>query len=718
MTKYNTNNPVGPNGSSDPRDLYDNSQVIDLLINSINQRTTGRLGNELLTWAGLVANTSLLGKPYATLELAQEDINSGVIANNASFIVVSTSNSQAVDIYKNASGQAQYLGKSVIDGNYVAMLATLMNFVLTVIPKDLSNSIPGWAFPFVNAEKTGLFGGFKTDGGWHLAGMPDAVQDRLKVIADASTTARIPGFHLILMDVLRKSGFAISDDWGLWLAGLEKPVQDEINALKSGVASSILRPYNGALAVFDSATSITPVYFASPVVNVQKLSTGGASMTYLSGDSLAGGTINLIVATVFAVAPNNWEQRPIPSYVITVEWRAGRGQSLIVGGGDRVTNVDQNLLGHALVFTGAGGDRGASGTGTAEGPVTDEALNVFKDAESIGIFRENCIVPGAQRYLNDAMNRYGVDKKNLPSTVSRIDGKSGMAYAGLKKGTQVFIDGETSFASFIDRVLAQGKIPVAAVNIYNHGQQDSLTVTTLGQYEGYLEEWINDTNSSQLNALSAKGVVQAAAPLSIIDQMGSIKKTSTNRGDLVAFDQIAICKRRADTVCSGPTYILNRKYPLSTAVDEVHLSGLGYAIMGEYHGQVQAFHKYSNPHKKWTAVYPVSFIKSGLNYDVTFSSPFGLPLKINNKYGVAPNLGFDLENGSANIVSAVQISDFVFRFTLDAAPAAGEYLRCGLNSTDSHYCLVNISDTATDVSVSDPTFVMEHFCCVEHLLIS
>ena len=50
MTTYNTNNPVG---SRDPRDLYDNAQIMDDYTNSTALTRIDRLGNVRKTWAGV-----------------------------------------------------------------------------------------------------------------------------------------------------------------------------------------------------------------------------------------------------------------------------------------------------------------------------------------------------------------------------------------------------------------------------------------------------------------------------------------------------------------------------------------------------------------------------------------------------------------------------------------------------------------------------------------
>lgn len=57
---YNTNNPVGPEGSSDPRDLRDNAQIIDKFVNGPELTWRGRLGKVLTTIAGMAAEFTAL----------------------------------------------------------------------------------------------------------------------------------------------------------------------------------------------------------------------------------------------------------------------------------------------------------------------------------------------------------------------------------------------------------------------------------------------------------------------------------------------------------------------------------------------------------------------------------------------------------------------------------------------------------------------------------
>lgn len=710
-----------PLGTTTPEIFMDNVKRADELVNGPTGTVNDRGGEPLDTWRQMMAkndeirqNIIPLSKQYATLAAAQADIDN-IPVGSTTYYRSPDESALAIEVM-NVGGTLQPTGRKMISQ---AIFDALLSYVNSVMPQSYSASVLGWAVAFMNAERTGLFGGFDESGGFRLAEMPDAVQDRLKQLGEYGLLTSIPGFHALMLDSDSKAGFAVTQDWSLLLAGLDKSVQDEIADLKTGTGSAILRPYNGVLAVYKDGAAAVPVYAVNPVAYAQKLNSGGASIVFEEDGTVKTGLINLI--------DNPYAMRPVAAAVSHVFYRAGLGQSLIVGGGDRVTLADPNLKGLALMFGGAGADRNAG----IDGEVSDNTLSIFVDAEP-KLYRENCMVPGQQRYLNDLMTEYGISKTALPAVVTRSDAKSGTAYSGLKKGTEPYSWGITAFTSFCDRVLAMGKIPVSNSIFITHGEADSAIVTALGQYKSNLNEWITDEFADRLAILSARGVTQTIPQIAYIDQMGSRVKTDTQRGDLISYDQLAISNERADVVMIGPKFHLNRKYH----VDIQHLNNVGYAVMGELQGEAEAWmHKerIAGTNKKWTPVQPISVVKTGLQLDVTFSSPMGLPLKINNKFGSAPNLGADLENSSTTITSAVQVSDFVFRFTLASEPASGEYLRFGFNGTDPvnvptvaggstmtswQFPLVCISDTSPKVSKSDPTFTLEHFCCLSRIAIN
>ncbi|HFQ8054069.1 TPA: hypothetical protein ACHTCR_005968 [Pseudomonas putida] len=73
--RYNTGNPVEPNGSDDPRDLYDNTQVFDKFVTSLNFSEKDRLGVDRLTWAGAENEwrQMLQGSGFETVHLSYVD---------------------------------------------------------------------------------------------------------------------------------------------------------------------------------------------------------------------------------------------------------------------------------------------------------------------------------------------------------------------------------------------------------------------------------------------------------------------------------------------------------------------------------------------------------------------------------------------------------------------------------------------------------------------
>lgn len=70
--RYNTGNPVGTDGSSDPRDLYDNAGIIDLLMTGPLAEYLNRLGVPLKSWVGIMQQVTdyLIAQGYESIYLA------------------------------------------------------------------------------------------------------------------------------------------------------------------------------------------------------------------------------------------------------------------------------------------------------------------------------------------------------------------------------------------------------------------------------------------------------------------------------------------------------------------------------------------------------------------------------------------------------------------------------------------------------------------------
>lgn len=84
--RYNTGNPVGTDGSSDPRDLYDNTGIIDLLVTGPLGEYLNRLGIPLKSWRGIMQQVTdyLIAQGY---ESAYLTYGAGVIVQRQTQLV-------------------------------------------------------------------------------------------------------------------------------------------------------------------------------------------------------------------------------------------------------------------------------------------------------------------------------------------------------------------------------------------------------------------------------------------------------------------------------------------------------------------------------------------------------------------------------------------------------------------------------------------------------
>lgn len=84
--RYNTGNPVEPNGSSDPRDLYDTAAIADLLVNGPLGEYLSRLGVPLKSWQGIMKQVTdyLIAQGYESVYLTY---GAGVVVDRQTQLV-------------------------------------------------------------------------------------------------------------------------------------------------------------------------------------------------------------------------------------------------------------------------------------------------------------------------------------------------------------------------------------------------------------------------------------------------------------------------------------------------------------------------------------------------------------------------------------------------------------------------------------------------------
>lgn len=84
--RYNTGNPVGPDGSNSPFDLYDNSGIIDLLLTGPLGEYLDRLGVPLKSWRGIMQQVTdyLIDQSYESVYLTY---SAGVVVERQTQLV-------------------------------------------------------------------------------------------------------------------------------------------------------------------------------------------------------------------------------------------------------------------------------------------------------------------------------------------------------------------------------------------------------------------------------------------------------------------------------------------------------------------------------------------------------------------------------------------------------------------------------------------------------
>lgn len=219
-----------PIPSNDIVDLKFNAEKIDEFVSSDNDKYVDRFGVERYTSKGISNSASLLGKPYATLELAQADVDNGTIPNNAIVSVITADGSKAVVLYKNNNGTLTPTGRSIVDASVIERISSMLQtFQTNEYGALLQDSIGNVLFEFLlnggmgssafNISKEGF-----SCGGYSVMTNTSGniiVYDGIgNVLIDTTINNSKPEYSLDVMDMQNK----------LYAQSLKKPISSSIAA--------------------------------------------------------------------------------------------------------------------------------------------------------------------------------------------------------------------------------------------------------------------------------------------------------------------------------------------------------------------------------------------------------------------------------------------------------------------------------------------------------
>lgn len=273
-------------------------------------------------------------------------------------------------------------------------------------------------------------------------------------------------------------------------------------------------------------------------------------------------------------------------------------------------------------------------------------------------------------------------------TVHTVVGESGQGIGALVKqtGDTTGSTGRAYAATLFEAEaitrLAQtaGKTYGIGAIVMTHGETDSGSST----YENSLIQLLSDYNAD-LAAITGQ---TQKIPMYLSQQHAYPSGAGTQGQRPVANIvqwQLGVV-HKGDFVCTGPQYQYEGT-PNAQAGDYpgVHLTALGYKMLGEKYGQV--YYERAVAGRDWQPLQPTSVERSGrtvivhfnvpvppLNWDTSFDAP-AIPEWVNGR-------GFELRSGSGNItISSVAISDNSVIVTANSdLPASGLIVGYALSS--------------------------------------
>lgn len=699
--RYNTRN-IRP--SNRMKDVNDNALAFDDFINSNEDTAIDRFGESFPTVRNAVAarTDELLGlnvsaEQSADRAEAARDAAEAIVDNEFTFHITPDDPTGTIaGLVGTTSGQTFRVGQGV-NGGFIYYLndngvaieisSTLgqaefnaLNEQVELTQSDIVaiknltkylNSLTSDKFPFAIMGKDGPSTtalAIDDNYGLLLAGLSHAVQEYVEQNIPRSLTNKYNGLQFLITSEDGKKGlFAIDDDGGLHLPGVDGALQDAL-----GQSAANIGTVNGVPALFWQKS---PIWSERPVLTAQKLQGDGAVFTYVPGGAALAGS-----GVIYKAGG-----RELPIEAPRIIGFAIDGQSLAgafgASTGFRVTK-DARWRGRVLGFNGGVPE------GNGDIVVTPAMLDNFADLY-YPTYLQGQNIPICNALMEDLTMLGGV----LPSIIVAPANAGGRSFAQIQKGTPLYTNG----LKYVERIAAigagVGKPTAVEFLLFEHGETDNDNGANPNPGD-YLEKMVSHFNNRQTDYKSLTG--QPDNIMIVVDQVGSRVDTKAGEVDaegnptgttivvqpysVPATDQVQYVRNNPEkSILSGSKWALNRAYTDGTLS---HLNKNGKILQGEYVEQAVFWHLY-NPAKKgtWHPVSVKSIQLSGNVIDLTYHVPFP-PLVIDTAtFGDCPGLGYALQNGSAVVQTVVVVGTDTVRVTFDQIPALTDHLLIGFTNT-------------------------------------
>lgn len=562
MTTYKTGNPIG---SANPKDLHDNSQNLDKAVNSQESTWEDRLGVVRPTLKSAVDPTGLVQEAVGAAERAEAaaaaaSLAAGVYPDTNTIVnggdgfdpvpqghfasVPSEELGGFLDLYKVEAGQAIYID--------TYPNATAVKDAIKALPIALTASGRG-TWEFYN-DDSAFPGYFAIDLNGHV------LADLLSQVATTSMFEFHNGDVNDFVQVVVGTNLEIVLGWdtegNLSVSGLKIPDQE-------GGPEPELLPY-----MDDSNLR---------AVGAEDVFCADLSGLVVSGVFPASGNrVRAIVSvpglsekTTVSVSPGSGLL--IPDNSKTLHVIIGVGQSLLVGANSEESMISTQALfpESVLMFTSSVYSDIRMGDTTSSGqpaqPLDPGTLVGFEPL----VARRAASGPRGETVIETMANTLAFESQAIGAqfkSLSYTAGVGGTAYAGLKKGNQIYEN--MLIALRKAKVLAdeQGwKIVVDAV-VCKHGEADSGSTT----YKDALLEWRSDISSD------VRQITGQFSEVHFILSQPSTFTTATPRAALAMLD---LHNENPLFHLACPDYAIGAE---DYYTDLLHMKGPGYAQVGSY----------------------------------------------------------------------------------------------------------------------------------------
>lgn len=247
-------------------------------------------------------------------------------------------------------------------------------------------------------------------------------------------------------------------------------------------------------------------------------------------------------------------------------------------------------------------------------------------------------------------------------------GIGGTAYAGLKKGTTAFANGIAQVKAAKTLADASKRTYLVRVTTNVHGESDHVNGNKM--YEANLVQWQADYETDVKAITGQSGII----PM-LHTQMSSWTKYGQ------ATSVIPQAQLDASRKSGGKIVLVGPKYTALYVSDGVHLSNLGYRLMGEYYAKV--YRRVVLERGTWTPLQPKSITRAGTVLTVELDVPKP-PLVLDTTLVTNPgSYGFEAVDGTKAIkIESVEVaSPTSLKITLATAPTGALRLRYAYTGT-------------------------------------